>query len=302
MYAFFIFTGGELTSEKRNQLINILLGQEVNENSPSSYTAQHTPLFELQKGVANITPWDAFCHHVKFNMKEEFQLNWLNQTGENATLNDAFEQAKSLKFPMLLTLVQKERLGWLLQAPLLPPSIHGIHGTAKIVKFIILHYESLNIKFNTDVEEWDGNQTFHKACEVGQSELVKVLMKNSAKLKIDLNLYDDKGRTPFLWACKNGRLDVVKIFMDHASTLKIDIKNKGTLLGSTALHMASRNNRLDLVKFLIKNSAILDLDINAKDNYGKTALKWAETSGYVDVTKILIESGANQDTDSTDDE
>ena len=146
-----------MTSEKRNQLIKILLGQEANEKSPSSYAAQHTPLFELQKGVANITPWDAFCHHVKFNMKEEFQLNWLNHTGENTILNDAFEQAKSLKFPMLLTLIQKERLGWMLQ------SIHGIHGTAKVVKFIILHYESLHIKFNADVEEWDGNQTFQKS-------------------------------------------------------------------------------------------------------------------------------------------
>ena len=118
----------------------------------------------MQKGAANLSLWEAFCHHAKLGKQEEFQLNWLHQAESSNIVSDAFEQAKGVKFHRLKTLIIEENLGWLLERT----------DMAKIIKFIITNFESMNIKFKVDSEEWDGNDTFIKACRRGESELVKV--------------------------------------------------------------------------------------------------------------------------------
>ena len=44
----------------------------------------------------------AFAQHVKMQMPEEYQANWLNKTGEDKLLIDTFDQLQRKKYQDLL--------------------------------------------------------------------------------------------------------------------------------------------------------------------------------------------------------
>ena len=112
-------------------------------------------------------------------MEEAFQANWLHEKGQNAILTNAFEEAREEDFQTLSDMRQKfegKRLNWILSMAQYP----------KISEFIISYNTVLNINFDVNGKEWDGNETFSKACDQGQSELFGMLIKHSSTLNIDL--------------------------------------------------------------------------------------------------------------------
>ena len=134
-------------------------------------------------GAANLTPWMAFVHHAKMDMKDEFQSNWLDKKGENSILADAFSQARGIDLETLLNFDKKfegKRLDW----------IWSFSNYPKIIEFIIKNQKALNINFALNGKEWDGNETFGKACEDGDTVFAELLMNHSSILNIDLDPYN----------------------------------------------------------------------------------------------------------------
>ena len=134
-------------------------------------------------GAANLTPWMAFVHHAKMNMIEEFQSNWLDKKGEDLILIDAFLQARGIPLESLLNFgktFEGKRMDWM----------WSFSNYPKIIEFIMKNQKALNINFALNGKEWDGNETFGKACEDGDTAFAELLMNHSSILNIDLDPYN----------------------------------------------------------------------------------------------------------------
>ena len=108
--------------------------------NPISFTDSHAPLLSLQTATG-VKAWEAFCHHTKLNMEEEFQSNWLNQRGQDQILTNAFEEAREEDFQTLSDMRQKfegKRLDWILSMTKYP----------KISEFIMTYNTVFNINFD----------------------------------------------------------------------------------------------------------------------------------------------------------
>ena len=74
----------------------------------------------------------------------------------------------------------------------------------------------------------------------------------ASALKIDLNRIDNKGYTAFHYICQIGNSELVKMFMKNAAALKINLNMKNND-GLNALDLASRSGCTDVVNILMKD-------------------------------------------------
>ena len=106
------------------------------------FTDSHATLLSLQMASSNLTPWTSMCQHIKLNMKEVFQSNWLHEMGENQLLTDAFEEAKKQDFDSLIKLkeliIDEKTTGSLVSQP------------NHIRKFIESYQNSIGISLNVN--------------------------------------------------------------------------------------------------------------------------------------------------------
>ena len=125
-------------------------------------------MLQLQTAAANLTPWTAFCQHVKLNMKDEYQFNWLNEKGENEILKKAFDQGNKQSFGSLKQIKQliTER-NW---------DKVLVQQNVNIVQFISIYHKSVNVDFEINFKEWDDNFFFQEACEKGKHETAEMLL------------------------------------------------------------------------------------------------------------------------------
>jgi len=151
--------GGDLTKEKRCQLVATLFGEVLNESSPQENQDSHAALLELQTASANPTPFVAFAQHVKMQMPEEYQSNWLNKTGEDKLLIDTFDQLRRKNYQDLLQFKDEiEKRIWC--------SFLTEHDN--IIKYFYTYRNSIDISLNVNDNEWDGSEDFRWACGDGQ--------------------------------------------------------------------------------------------------------------------------------------
>ena len=169
-----------------------------------------------------------------------------------------------------------------------------VHQAAKngfVKLFEFLFHTSYNMNTLEYHEDTDGGTVFHLACNSGKTELVKSLIKLSAKYegRLDLNARNWYGKTTFHEACKDGKVDVAKVLIKSSTKHGIELNAK-TNGGYTAFHIACGNGKPDavkLVKLLIKSSTKYGIDLNARCKRGKTAFEWACEFGQYQRTKIV---------------
>ena len=92
------------------------------------------------------------------------------------------------------------------------------------------------------------------ACINGHSEIVELLIKNSANLNIDLNAkYNDntRGWMPFQYACQYGYTKIVELLMQNSIEFNIELNSEGTN-ASTSLHLACKHDHPNIVEILIR--------------------------------------------------
>ena len=90
-----------------------------------------------------------------------------------------------------------------------------------------------------------GKTGFIRACELGNNQIVNVLIKASKNDEVDFNAKDDKGYTGLIWACWNGHSDVVQTIFENANEMNINVNAKSKE-GLTAFRWALYQNHYDV--------------------------------------------------------
>jgi len=306
-----------ITEEKRRQLVATLFGEEPKEFSPRDSQDFSAWLLELQTAATNLTPWMAVAQHVKMEMKEEYQSNWLDQKGENKILTDAFEEAKRNKFEELLQMRKDiEEKNWdnvlitkyentvkfiINQKNTLSIKVDANevfeksckNGPIELANYLFKNAVPLKIDFPPSTEPWNPNKAFIKACDKGHFGLVGILMENAATLRVALPPPNWNGNECFRNAFANGHTELAEIFIKNAAMLGIDLKWNS----NEYFREACENGQSELAATLLKNAATLGIDVNARDHDSRTAFIWACFKGHEDVTRVLMKNSTTSDID-----
>ncbi|KAH9498484.1 hypothetical protein Btru_007628 [Bulinus truncatus] len=158
---------------------------------------------------------------------------------------------------------------------------HNDFEDTDLVK-LILSYNA-NVAYTTKL---NGQSPLLVASEQGHLDIVKILLKNQARVDI----FDEHGKTALHLAAENGHEQVADMLLYHKAFVNAKSKH-----GLTPLHLAASNGNVTLVKLLIeKHGATIDALTLAK----KTALHMAAQNGQKEVCAALIKM--NADTNATD--
>ncbi|MGL5725366.1 ankyrin repeat domain-containing protein [Cetobacterium sp.] len=123
----------------------------------------------------------------------------------------------------------------------------------------------------------DGVTPLFIASSYGQTEVVKLLLKNKAK--IDLCNY--QGCSPFSIACQQDQINTAKILLEYGAD--VNLKN---FEGVDALNIACDNGNKRMVEFLLKHGA----DIDSQDLRGYNPLLGAVSDGQKEIVDILLKN------------
>ena len=126
----------------------------------------------------------------------------------------------------------------------------------------------------------ENNSILHMASRNGHKDVVKVLIKNGARV----NASNQNRVTALMYAAQNGHKDVVEALLigKGADVNATDSYNR------TALMIAAKYGHKDVVEALIGRGA----KVNATDSYDHTALMIAAKYGHKDVVEVLIKNGS----------
>lgn len=156
---------------------------------------------------------------------------------------------------------------------------------AEMAKFLILNGAEVNpdpCRNNKDCTCSPNFRTpLHAACDVGNLEMIEVLVNNGAKV----NLLSNDGMTPLKCAVKSGNFEAVKFLVDHGAFLNV----REQLQGSTELHMAAAMGYGDMTQFLLEKGSCPDI----MDNNGKTPLDYAFYYGQNRIGYEMLAAGAD---------
>lgn len=158
-----------------------------------------------------------------------------------------------------------------------------------------------------------GNTPLHQSCYNGQSEVVKMMVREEG---VDVNARNDEGQTPLFIAVALNNLAIVEILLmagaepnktykDGTSPLQAAVIkgnehmveilinhgadiNHSNNRGETALMLAAKNGRNTIVSELLSKNA----DVSQADNMAHTALHYAAEAGYNEITELLLMAGA----------
>ncbi len=128
---------------------------------------------------------------------------------------------------------------------------------------------------NIDTNDKNGNTLLYSAAEIGDLNLVKLLLDNGANIEAKNGEYQ---ATPLHGAVENYRIDVVKLLLNRGANVNAEDKDNWT-----PLHYGADTNSPDIVKVLVDAHA----NLGAKGNYGKTPLDIAKDKGHNNIVEYL---------------
>ncbi|WP_265023236.1 ankyrin repeat domain-containing protein [Wolbachia endosymbiont (group A) of Epistrophe grossularia] len=128
---------------------------------------------------------------------------------------------------------------------------------------------------NIDTNDKNGNTLLYSAAEIGDLNLVKLLLDNGANIEAKNGEYQ---ATPLHGAVENYRIDVVKLLLNRGANVNAEDKDNWT-----PLHYGADTNSPDIVKVLVDAHA----NLGAKGNYGKTLLDIAKDKGHNNIVEYL---------------
>ena len=138
----------------------------------------------------------------------------------------------------------------------------------------------------------------HRACEAGDLEKVKALLKgnpaligskdNGKSFRLGINTLPAYQWTPLHWAAYAGKLEIVQLLLSNHAV--VDAKES---MGFTPLLLAAEQKHHDVAELLLSKGA----NINAKAYTGSTPLqvfvREALLAGDLDKIKVLYKSNTN---------
>ncbi|RWA66089.1 MAG: c-type cytochrome [Mesorhizobium sp.] len=130
------------------------------------------------------------------------------------------------------------------------------------------------------INEVDGVTALYIACEGGNVELARLLIKRGA----DVSLPVSWQRTPLYAANKGGHADIVKLLLDNGADPNQVAKSQ------TPLHVAAENGCLQCVIHLVDAGA----DVNALTSNGSPPIHLAKLGGHEDIVAYLRGHGAGR--------
>jgi ankyrin repeat protein len=141
-----------------------------------------------------------------------------------------------------------------------------------------------------NIEDDNGRTALHHASNVGNCDVVKLLIDSGA----DTSEVDNDGDSAMHIASSHGHFDVVKILAKRIGPGAFDLRNE---FGNTPLIRASLVGAIDIVKFGVEFGA---QTINTQNNHGMTVLSYFTYHDYdedvdIDAVEFLLDSGANVD-------
>jgi len=163
----------------------------------------------------------------------------------------------------------------------------------------------------------DGRTPLHYAADVGNFDMVKILLKYGA----DVHTQDVKGRTPLQLAAHRHATEVgyylsvmwsytIELLLDHGAgedvfdnaalgrwdrLLKLMRKDRTCMRardagGNTLYHIAAWNGKTDALELLLEHEIRLAF---TKNNEGKTAIDMAAEDGHKSAAELLLRLGAH---------
>ena len=257
----------------RVKIVNILVeeGVYINEKDKSGWTPLHT-------AVAN---------------KNGALVKALISSGADVTIKDslnktAYEIAEENKDEAVMNLFHESLKGTKWEREL-HSAIWKVAPCLKEIERLIA------LGVCVDAKDRSGNTPLHEASGNGHADVVKLLIKEGAKVGVR----NKKGEAPLSWIARSFRRDIEK-FKEIIEALinagaEIDAQDNR---GNTALHRVSERGHADVVKLLINAGA----DINAKNKDGDTALHRARENNHANVVELLIKEGAEVDASNNQNE
>ena len=140
---------------------------------------------------------------------------------------------------------------------------------------------------NVTKTDLHSRQSLHIACQLGNYELVSILLKSS---QIDINALDDCHRNCLLYAISSGEIELVKLLIEKNAMIRIR-----DVIGDTPLHLTvqQKHNALELTRMLLETDAGKSL-INVPAADGMQPLLLAAQSKQADVIHLLLKNGADR--------
>ena len=130
-----------------------------------------------------------------------------------------------------------------------------IHGDTDIVRLLIKEMKSRFI-FETDTEK---TQIILKTTAAGHLDIIKIL---KAELGCDPEVAGEEGRLPLHYAAENGHAHIMKYLIDELDCNP----NCSDDHGSTPLHLAAKNGHIEIVQYLTVDRDCKFLIDNEKNN------------------------------------
>ena len=123
------------------------------------------------------------------------------------------------------------------------------------------------------------NTALHIACEYGNSECLKLLLKDKRMTEELINKKNDRGQTA-LARCKYEKN--IELMLNQS---EVDISAEFDTC-NTVLHFSCLNGFEKCVKFLLKDSRLTSQILNQRSRYGNTSLM--EAIKYPKIVKMLL--------------
>ena len=145
---------------------------------------------------------------------------------------------------------------------------------------------------NVNVErKEDGSTPLHVACENGDTQLVRLLLKVKDETGLAVDKARKDGMTPLFVASARGHVAVVRLLLEDGGADISKAANKQS--GSTALYVATKNGHIKVVRLFLSHGAKVDETCHED---GWTPLFIACQNNHEQVSRILLEHGADFNT------
>jgi len=157
-------------------------------------------------------------------------------------------------------------------------ALHGaIRGkAADVVNFLLSKSKGDGGQF-INQDDYQGNTPLMVACQIGQYDIVRELLKNK---DINVNAFNKNNQTALHYAAIAGHHNIVKLLCERAAGLEIDI-NHADNDGNTAFSIAIGQDKHLVIEELLKNR----VNVVILDKSGMPLQKSKQKSSLIETNK-----------------